>query len=242
MAAMLGGFSEARTWASRVKRASRSASSANGSGSTLRATSRFSLRSRARDRSPMPPAPSGATISYGPRRRRADRAMGSGGRECAHSSAGAGSPLSRIGSAPSAVIQLFAETADRVYRSRGHRPTRQTRAGNFRRRLSGCGAFPLTGARLYEFVDLVLQIPDVKNKSQDPGWVVLTLEAPTPRKHRSDLGREMFDNHPPNSEARTIFRTAVNTESSTTTMTLDCLSADTVADSRAFMALRPSDS
>ena len=41
---MLGWFSEARTWASRLKRASRPSSSANCSGKTFRATSRFSLR------------------------------------------------------------------------------------------------------------------------------------------------------------------------------------------------------
>ena len=47
---MLGWFSEARTLASRSKRASRSGSDVNASGSTLRATSRSSLVSRARKR------------------------------------------------------------------------------------------------------------------------------------------------------------------------------------------------
>ena len=45
-------------------------------GSTLMATSRPSRASRARYTSPIPPAPSGATISYGPRRVPADRGMG----------------------------------------------------------------------------------------------------------------------------------------------------------------------
>src|SRR6266850_7113400 len=49
-----------------VKRATRSASVANSGGRSFNATSRPSLVSRARYTSPMPPAPSGATISYGP--------------------------------------------------------------------------------------------------------------------------------------------------------------------------------
>ncbi len=57
--AMLGWFSEARTRASRSKRASRSGSAVNASGSTFSATSRSSFVSRARYTSPMPPAPSG---------------------------------------------------------------------------------------------------------------------------------------------------------------------------------------
>ena len=43
--------------------------------STLIATSRLSLVSRARNTSPMPPAPMGATISYEPRRSPGDRAI-----------------------------------------------------------------------------------------------------------------------------------------------------------------------
>src|SRR5262249_5789177 len=49
-------------------RARRSASWATASGRILIATSRDSLVSRARYTSPMPPAPSGAVISYAPRR------------------------------------------------------------------------------------------------------------------------------------------------------------------------------
>ena len=56
---MCGWFSDARTCASRWNRASRSASSATASGSTLIATSRLSLPSRARYTSPIPPAPRG---------------------------------------------------------------------------------------------------------------------------------------------------------------------------------------
>ena len=67
MAAMLGWLREARTWASRLKRASRSGSPATLAGRTLIATSRLSFVSRARYTSPIPPAPSGARISYGPR-------------------------------------------------------------------------------------------------------------------------------------------------------------------------------
>src|SRR5438270_8580354 len=65
---MFGWFNEASVWASRVNRASRSGSLAKRSGSTLIATSRLSFVSRARHTSPIPPAPIGATISYGPRR------------------------------------------------------------------------------------------------------------------------------------------------------------------------------
>jgi tannase/feruloyl esterase len=66
--AMCGWFSEASTFASRSKRVSRSASQANASGRTLIAALRSSLVSRALYTSPIPPAPSGATTSYGPRR------------------------------------------------------------------------------------------------------------------------------------------------------------------------------
>jgi hypothetical protein len=48
MCAMFGWFSDARVWASRVNRASRSASLAKSAGSTLIATSRLSFVSRAR--------------------------------------------------------------------------------------------------------------------------------------------------------------------------------------------------
>src|SRR6266496_1896502 len=68
MCAMFGWFKDARVWASRVNRTSRSASLAKRSGSTLIATSRFSFVSRARYTSPMPPAPRAETISYGPSR------------------------------------------------------------------------------------------------------------------------------------------------------------------------------
>src|SRR5258705_500953 len=68
MIAMFGWFSEARTFASRWNRAIRSASAANASGRILMATSRSSRVSRARYTSPMPPAPSAESISYGPMR------------------------------------------------------------------------------------------------------------------------------------------------------------------------------
>ena len=60
---MLGWLNPATVRASRSKRARRSRSRANASGSTLSATSRPSLGSSARYTSPMPPAPSVATIS-----------------------------------------------------------------------------------------------------------------------------------------------------------------------------------
>src|SRR5438477_776269 len=68
MAAMCGWFSDASTRASRSNRASRSRSALNVDGSTLIATARPSRVSRARYTSPIPPAPSAPTISYGPRR------------------------------------------------------------------------------------------------------------------------------------------------------------------------------
>src|SRR5580658_6144475 len=63
---MFGWFSEASTLASRSKRASLSGSCARAAGRILIATSRSSLVSRARYTSPIPPAPIGARISYGP--------------------------------------------------------------------------------------------------------------------------------------------------------------------------------
>src|SRR5580700_5834102 len=48
------------------KRRNRSGSRAKAAGKTLIATSRLSRASRARYTSPMPPAPTGDTISYGP--------------------------------------------------------------------------------------------------------------------------------------------------------------------------------
>src|SRR5215471_2271527 len=65
---MPGWFNAASAFASRSKRATRSWSSKNSSGSSLIATLRSSLASRALQTSPMPPAPSGAINSYGPRR------------------------------------------------------------------------------------------------------------------------------------------------------------------------------
>src|SRR5215813_10677210 len=56
-------------------RASRSKRSPNRSAETLIATSRPSRVSRALYTSPMPPAPIGTTISYGPRRSRATRGI-----------------------------------------------------------------------------------------------------------------------------------------------------------------------
>src|SRR5262245_10769307 len=63
---MFGWLSAASTWASRLKRARRSGSSANTCGRIFSATSRLSRVSRPRYTSPIPPAPSGARISYGP--------------------------------------------------------------------------------------------------------------------------------------------------------------------------------
>src|SRR5271154_95568 len=63
---MLGWFRAATAFASCWKRRSRSGSRAKPAGSTLMATSRFNRVSRARYTSPMPPAPSGDWISYGP--------------------------------------------------------------------------------------------------------------------------------------------------------------------------------
>src|SRR3974390_249850 len=60
---MLGWFSAAAAWASNSKRCRRSGSRDQYSGRTLIATSRFRATSRARYTSPIPPAPSGATIS-----------------------------------------------------------------------------------------------------------------------------------------------------------------------------------
>src|SRR5215471_3005529 len=75
---MLGWLSEASTCASRRKRAIRSPSSANASGRIFSATSRLSFVSRARYTSPIPPAPSRALTSYGPRLVPRVNATGSG--------------------------------------------------------------------------------------------------------------------------------------------------------------------
>src|SRR5271168_3051704 len=61
--------------ASRSKRARKSAFLLRCAGSTLIAISRSNRVSRARYTSPMPPAPSGATISYGPSFVRGTRGM-----------------------------------------------------------------------------------------------------------------------------------------------------------------------
>src|SRR5437879_5351819 len=63
---MPGWFKLASERASRSKRERRSASSKRVSGSTFSATILSTRVSRARNTSPMPPAPSRATISYGP--------------------------------------------------------------------------------------------------------------------------------------------------------------------------------
>jgi hypothetical protein len=60
---MFGWFSAASVFASCSKRLSRSASAAKSRGNTFTATSRFSRVSRARNTSPIPPAPMGAVIS-----------------------------------------------------------------------------------------------------------------------------------------------------------------------------------
>src|SRR5262245_19303786 len=61
--------------ASRSKRCRLSGDEASRAGSTLTATSRPSRVSRARYTSPMPPAPSGWRISYGPRREPGERVI-----------------------------------------------------------------------------------------------------------------------------------------------------------------------
>src|SRR5664280_3360022 len=63
---MVGWLSAGAARASARKRAMRPVSRTISSGRTLRATSRPSRGSRARQTSPIPPAPSGATTSYGP--------------------------------------------------------------------------------------------------------------------------------------------------------------------------------
>ncbi len=63
---ILGWFRAATARASCSKRCRRSVSRAKDSGRIFKATSRPNRVSRARYTSPMPPAPSGATISYGP--------------------------------------------------------------------------------------------------------------------------------------------------------------------------------
>src|SRR5260370_8833457 len=63
---MLGWLGDDSTLASTSKRERRSGSRARAAGSTLIATSRSSLVSRARYTSLMPPARRGARISYGP--------------------------------------------------------------------------------------------------------------------------------------------------------------------------------
>src|SRR5208282_5104106 len=67
---MLGWLSAAIAWASRSKR------SLNWAAETLIATSRPNRGSRARYTSPMPPAPMGARISYGPSLSPAESGMG----------------------------------------------------------------------------------------------------------------------------------------------------------------------
>src|ERR1700693_3466777 len=70
---MLGWLREEADRASFSNRFNRSASDASSAGSTLIATSRRSLGSFARYTSPIPPAPMGARISYGPSREPAVR-------------------------------------------------------------------------------------------------------------------------------------------------------------------------
>src|SRR5215470_12015752 len=65
---MLAWLSDARVFASCSKRATRIASLENDAGSTLIATSRPSVVSRARYTSPMPPEPMGSTTAYEPNR------------------------------------------------------------------------------------------------------------------------------------------------------------------------------
>src|SRR5438477_865320 len=72
---MLGWFKDEAACASRSKRCSREGSVATSGGSTLTATCRLNRVSRARYTSPMPPAPSVPTTSYGPSRAPATRDM-----------------------------------------------------------------------------------------------------------------------------------------------------------------------
>src|SRR5450755_3773866 len=66
MLTILGWFRAEADFASRMKRSARLALGAESLRRTLMATTRFSRLSRALYTSPMPPAPSGARISYGP--------------------------------------------------------------------------------------------------------------------------------------------------------------------------------
>src|ERR1035438_1404911 len=75
MEAMLVWLREARTCASRWKRAISGVSRANSCRITFSATSRPSFESAARYTSPIPPVPSGDRISYGPSLVPAVRAM-----------------------------------------------------------------------------------------------------------------------------------------------------------------------
>ena len=108
-----------------MKRASRSASLAKRSGSTLIATSRFSFVSRARYTSPMPPAPREERISYGPRRapglraKRLARVYGQGGAPTALLLGGAAVYAS--------AITFFAGQREEPTLIKSARPTRQRR-------------------------------------------------------------------------------------------------------------------
>src|SRR5215468_7027326 len=75
-ARIFGCVRAAAACASCSKRASRSGSLEKAAGRILIATSRLSRVSRARYTSPIPPAPRGARISYGPRRVPGPRDMG----------------------------------------------------------------------------------------------------------------------------------------------------------------------
>jgi hypothetical protein len=68
MVQMLGWFSAEAARASRLKRSRVCADTLAPPGKTLMATTRSSRVSLARYTSPMPPAPSSVSISYGPRR------------------------------------------------------------------------------------------------------------------------------------------------------------------------------
>src|SRR6476659_2246863 len=111
---MPGWFRADAALASCSKRARRSRSWAKSSGRTFTATSRPRRESRARYTSPIPPAPSGERISYGP-----IRSLGESGMKCGNST---GIPRRAAGESALAGLRWrdpvrlahFSELADRL--------------------------------------------------------------------------------------------------------------------------------
>src|SRR5881396_609285 len=93
---MWGWLSDEIAFASRSKRMRSFASWANSAGKILMATLRSSRVSRARYTSPIPPAPMGATISYGPSRLPEARFTGAGQEYNVSASVPAGTTLKRL--------------------------------------------------------------------------------------------------------------------------------------------------